>query len=472
MEASALATVGRALRWQHRLVWGCALVAVVLAAAAIFVRDPTYTATAMLNIDESQNTSQGFDLALQADQYLSQRYIDMATSQAVLRRVCAQEGQDCSTAALARQVSANTTKATGQILVSATAPTAQAAARLANEEAKAILAENRAYVTSALSQQQQLLQRQLDTLGQQMTTTQRAIIAAHQANQDNSGLLSQLTLQQNQYQTTYSHLQDLQVQQTQLISGLTISQPATPPARPSDPDPVRYLLVGLVAGLVVGLLAALLAERLRKRIMEGAELAEVTGCDLVLAVDQREAPVVMGSYGLLSPQGDLPEDAEGAQLLLVAASPAVPVDDLAMDLAGVIGGERRRVLVVPAGPGRSVREVDDRSSGRPLPTRPRASGARADLTIRCASPLARPALWLKPSAGPAILVASRGLTRFSEARRTAELLRHLGLEPVAAVLLTGPGAVTSTRARGLAEAPTTPERESAGGASESEASAS
>ena len=45
-------------------------------------------------------------------------------------------------------------------------------------------------------------------------------------------------------------------------------------------------------------------------------------------------------------------------------------------------------------------------------------------------------MWLKPSAGPAILVATRNRTKFSEARRTAGLLRHLGLEPVATLLLT------------------------------------
>jgi len=48
-------------------------------------------------------------------------------------------------------------------------------------------------------------------------------------------------------------------------------------------------------------------------------------------------------------------------------------------------------------------------------------------------------MWLKPSAGPAILVATRRRTRFSEARRTAELLRHLGVEPVATLLLTRTG---------------------------------
>src|SRR5205807_6407983 len=105
-------------------------------------------------------------------------------------------------------------------------------------------------------------------------------------------------------------------------------------------------------------------------------------------------------------------------------------------LAEAAASENRRVLVVPSGPGRALREVNDRGPGRQLQPRPRSAARGADLTIRCASPLARPSLWLKPSAGPAVLVAVRNRTRFSEARRTAELLRHLGLEPVAAVLLT------------------------------------
>ena len=198
-----------------------------------------------------------------------------------------------------------------------------------------------------------------------------------------------------------------------------------------------------MSGLVVGFMLALLAERFRDRIVDGSELAEATGSELVLGVDYREAAVVIGSYGLLS-SADLGEEGSSAQLLLVAASPDVPVDDLAMDLAAAAASEHRRVLVVPTGPGRALREVNDSGVGGRLHPQPRQPGsADADLTIRCVSPLARPSMWLKPSAGPAILVATRNRTRFSEARRTAGLLRHLGLEPVATLLLTrgGPGLI-------------------------------
>src|SRR2546427_3396699 len=91
MGVGPLATVGKALRLRHWLVWGVAGLAGALALGAASTRTPTYQATALLAVDESQNVSQGFDIALQADQYLEQKYITLATSPAVLSSVCAEE---------------------------------------------------------------------------------------------------------------------------------------------------------------------------------------------------------------------------------------------------------------------------------------------------------------------------------------------------------------------------------------------
>ena len=61
--------------------------------------------------------------------------------------------------------------------------------------------------------------------------------AANTLKLPDSAPLAQLNLLQNQYQSTSGRLQDLDVQQTRLISGLTIAQLAMPPTRPADPDP-------------------------------------------------------------------------------------------------------------------------------------------------------------------------------------------------------------------------------------------
>ena len=121
-------TIGRTLRHWHWLIWGTVLVSGVVAFGITFGRQPKYEATALLSIDQTQETGQGFDVAVQADQFLSQRFISLATSGAVLQAVCAREGPDCSPTALSRQVRAATPKATAQIQIVADAPTPSGAA--------------------------------------------------------------------------------------------------------------------------------------------------------------------------------------------------------------------------------------------------------------------------------------------------------------------------------------------------------
>src|ERR1700730_8853519 len=84
-----LKTVTGAVRHFWWIAAVMTLIGLAAALVATMVRPPTYQGAAMLNLDTSQNASQGFDVALQADQFLSQRYIQMATSAPVLDPVCA-----------------------------------------------------------------------------------------------------------------------------------------------------------------------------------------------------------------------------------------------------------------------------------------------------------------------------------------------------------------------------------------------
>ena len=81
---SVLDSIGGALRRRHRWVWLPPLAAVAAAGLLAAFLPPTYEATAQLALDEQQEAGLGFDLALQADQYLTQRYVAMATSRPVL----------------------------------------------------------------------------------------------------------------------------------------------------------------------------------------------------------------------------------------------------------------------------------------------------------------------------------------------------------------------------------------------------
>jgi capsular polysaccharide biosynthesis protein len=450
MQSSTVSTVGRALRRGHWLVWLATLLGLAVALGAASVRPPTYEATALLSIDESADATQGFDTAMQVDQFLSQRFIALATSPAVLQDVCNREGRACSPAALARQVRITTTKAAAQLTVVADAPSAAAAARLANEVAAAVVARNAAFADGLVAARRAYLQDQLNKLDQQIGQTLAQANAAELAGRVGAGPVAELTSQQAQYAATYQRLQDLDVQARQMAGLISVQQPALPPTRPVDPNPLLYLAIGGAGGLLLGLLLALAAELLRGRVHDAAELGEITGTPLVLDLSQRVRPGLSAPGGFLV-QAALARRAGGPRaLVLVAASPRDRVDDVALALARTAAGEHRRILVtLPSGPSAAAEPEEtrlgdtstvlvvrgSRPDGRPWLPAPPADAY--DLVIHGApAPLAGPAEpWLRPEARTAILVATRGRTRLRDARLTAGLLRHIGVDVSGAVLL-------------------------------------
>lgn len=431
-------TIGRALRHWHWLIWAIALFAGTLAFGVSWGRQPTYEASALVSIDQTQETGQGFDVAMQTDQFLSQRFISMATSRAVFQKVCAQEGSGCSPTALTRQVQATTLKATSQIQILADASTPQAAARLANDVADAMVARNRELVDAQMASQRMYLQDQVKQLNDQIAQTVPLVPG-------NEGMASHLAVLQTQYSNVSQRLQDLQLQQSKLESVIAVTDRAAPPSRPADPDPLRYVLVGVAGGLVAGALAALVVERSRDRMYDSSELAEATGSQIVLDLSHRQAARATNPFGFLAHAIVAGQPPKPQALLLAAISPPPDMKALALGLAQAVAAHQKRILVelgpilekgsaerfdVPAGPSSSIVVMfGARSELQP--------GEEFDVTIRAVEPPVQHGgyAWSQPPPSRAILVARRRRSRFSEARRTAELLRHVGVEIVGTVLM-------------------------------------
>ena len=434
MQASTVSTVGRALRHWHWLVWLTALLAGALAFGATFVRPPVYEASALLSIDESTSQSQGFDVAMQADQFLAQRFISLGTSRDVLRAVCGKEGAGCDPVALGHQVRVTTPRATAQLQIIADASSPQVATRLANETADALIAANRTQVDDQLVPQRTLLEGQLKQVNDQIALQLQQTAAVEAAGRTDAAGLQQLSFLQTQYSSTYQRLQELNVQIAQRGGVLTVEQRATPPTAPVDPDPVRYVLVGVAGGLVAGLLAALVAERLRKRIGHASELAEATGTEVVVDLSRGGARGRGAPYGFLARIGRGGSAGQPRALLLVASTDRDSVDDVGIQLAEAIAAGNRRVLVLPAydAPAIVVATADaDADAGA-------GSSEDIDLAIHCSLPPMEDTGALdrsRPALDRAVVVATRGQTKFDEARRTANLLRAVGIQVAAALLL-------------------------------------
>jgi len=470
-ERAALRTVTSAIK--HRRYVLIAIIALVTLAAGVasIVRPPTYQGTALLFVDERFNSSQGFDLALQAGELLSAHFIETATSRPVLERACsgkyfdtpATVGYACSPEGLLAGVSANTVRGTSWIAVSMISRSAPESAALANAVARAMIDQNQADIEQLLAPTKNFLEGELNRLQTAIAAEQAQIaqlqkqsnpnvnngsnsaaIAAHQAN---------LTLLQSQYSATYARIQDLVIEQNRLAGSLTEVQTATVPSKPIDPDPLRYLLAGLLAGLCLGLATVLIIDRLDDRIFDTEALARAAGTSLVVEVGPRAPrtesgrtfePYALARASLVAQHPAL------TKLLVVAASSRDRVRRIAaaLGMAGVKAGQT--VLVVDAEAHNYVMHQQSGRNGSKMTIVSTPSNGdtripidaiadpegKYDLTIMSApSPDVDPtAVSLARMADVAIIVATAAKTRFSEARRTADSLRMAGVEVVAGIL--------------------------------------
>jgi capsular polysaccharide biosynthesis protein len=447
MRTAPVSTVGRALRRRMWLVLVITLAGAAAGYQAAAVRPPVYEASTLVSIDESQAASQGVDVAMQADQFLTQRFIALGSSRQVLQAVCAKEGHGCDPTALGRQVRITTPKATAQLQVLADSPSPVTAARLANELADALIARNRAQVEEELGSERTYLQDQLKQQGDQLNLTLQQVAAhATAALPDATVLMTQLTFLQTEYASTFQRLQDLDLQRTQRANELSVEQRASPPRTPIDPDPLRYVGVGLAGGLVAGLLAALLTGGMRNRIKRSSDLAEAAGTDTVVDFTRDLLRGAGRPYAYLARISLGEPDGHSPSLLLVGSTLGERVNDVGLELANAVAASGRRVLVLlaptPNGvgwlrrrgerPSKVVVEPDG-SDGQPV----RRSGDEVDLVIHCSLPpmLDPSATWLRSTPETAILVASKGLTRYGEVRRTVDMLDRTGVQVIAAILL-------------------------------------
>jgi Mrp family chromosome partitioning ATPase len=212
------------------------------------------------------------------------------------------------------------------------------------------------------------------------------------------------------------------VEEFRLAGNLTVIQAALTPVKAVDPDPVRYVVAGLVLGLVLGLVVVLLVEYFDDRLLDPEQLGRATGTGLVVKVPKpprnarlgdRPAPFALAHAHLMALQHPF------HMLLVTGATARDPADGVASELAAAAAEAGQQVAVIPS---------DARDLARRSP---------ADLTVIAApSPeTSARVVRLAAAGGPVIVVATAGRTRFREAQRTAELLRQAGGQVVAAVLV-------------------------------------
>jgi len=437
----------------------------VLGGAILSMQAPGYAASAMIYLDVSR-TAPGFDEGAAAGELLQHDLIVLASSRAVLQAACAAPDVACTDEeraapeTLASRITVSADRGTSTLRVTAEAPTATQAAALANAVAQAMIEQDTSEVVRLFKPARDDLERQLASVRAAMDNEQQQLLSSPTGSSAAAAHQAQLSTLQLQYSALFGRLQDLAEQQDRLTSMATISQSALPPASPESPNRLRYLLAALVAGAVVGVLAALLAQRFDDRIHDGEALARATNTPLALAVrpaGRRDPhPATAQPYSLALARL-LAQSPRAQTVLVTAASTSDNSLAAAVGLGEVALDSGQRVVVVHGnGYAPAPRQLTSGGDIAGLTTIAAPSNNRGDLDAAVASateeyngdsartlvlvavpsPDTSPtAVMLGRTAKRAVLAATAGVTRFRDARRTADLLRQSGVDVVAAILL-------------------------------------
>jgi capsular exopolysaccharide synthesis family protein len=166
---------------------------------------------------------------------------------------------------------------------------------------------------------------------------------------------------QKMYTLFLDKLQDLRIREKANRPGARVLLRATPPGRPSFPDPTRILLVACVLGLILGLAGAFLSERLddrvhtpeeAERLSQSATLAHVPDIGLQAPRLVSELPAhssISESYRILRSAIAFEALDEPIQTLLITSVTRGEGKSLtSVNLAAAIAMDGKRVLLVDA----------------------------------------------------------------------------------------------------------------------------
>src|SRR5829696_2305425 len=298
-----------ATAWRfRRLVAACVVVCTLLAAALTVTAKDRYTATAKLlfrdpGLSRTLFGSGLFEGSVDPARNASTN-VEIVKSEAVSRRVERALGR--TTARLPGDVEVEGTNNADVVSIAATADTDRATVRDARETVERSLAEASA--------------------------------------EERAGLIESA--------------RQLRILETLQTGNAEIIARAPAPASPSQPQPRRNLLIGLVAGLLLGVGLALLRERADRRLRSSQEIEEAIGRPVLARIpsDPRPADVYTEPSAFDEPYRQLREslrylDAARPHrcLVVTSADPGEGTTTVATNLARALVADGERVLLIDAG---------------------------------------------------------------------------------------------------------------------------
>lgn len=469
MEERPPFTLTDALRHHYRVALAVVALFVLAAVALALLLPKTYEATAEIYLDTAR-TATDFDAGIAAGDLLQHDYIILANNRATLLEACTKPGVTCRADDLlapentiGKRVTATIDRGTSTLAVTAKGATPADAAALANAVAQSVIDQDAAEVARLLQPALDDLDGQLTRLSGQIATEQQALTNSAPGSTAAAAHTARLGELQTEYTLVEARKLDLLGRRDRLTNVASISQPALPPDKPESPSLRLYVAAAAVAGLCVGFLATLVVARFDDRIVTPVDLANAASLPLSLVAAGTPGPLPVRvpfihndqprpySVALATLLARFPD---AHRVMVVAASNRDHVDSVASRLGAEAARAGHRVAVLQADgdsghgsggpplPGLQTIVVHGDGMGTAAALRdvindePREEPNDHLVLVSVPSPDTRPStLMLKQAVKDAVLVATAGVTRYGEARRTANLLRQSGVEIVAGMLL-------------------------------------
>ena len=284
-------------------MWGRAwlvMIIVGVGTATAFVlanaQTPMYTASARLMYvqpaDISDPTSGGSSinvdtlvLQLQSVGSAIQDPVVRERAKSGLSLADKQAGYTVTTTVVAPQGNSNASAFADSTLITVESTSPAASARIANAYAAAVIALRKEGEQARYRAAQRVIQNQIDIF----TTAQSKLSA--------------------DYVTLVQQLRNLQIAEATATGEFQVVVPATPPAAPSSPKPMRSAALGFGAGLLVGIGIAFLMGRFDTRMHTHREIAQVLGLPVVGRVPRIDRRTLndTGLVSLAAPDGHVSE---------------------------------------------------------------------------------------------------------------------------------------------------------------------
>ncbi|MEI2702610.1 MAG: Wzz/FepE/Etk N-terminal domain-containing protein [Baekduia sp.] len=315
------------------------LVGVLAALALALILPDKYTAESTVQFGVAPVAAAAAGLPIgssQPDEQQANTTLKLAKLAIVRERAAARLGPEYTAKSLKKKVKIEAESQTSLIVFSATARSADEAARIANAAADSFVDLRR------------------EVYGQQLATAVARLSADYKRLRDAGETGSRI-------RTLASGLTALRLLRATQTGDVVISERATPPDKVSAPRPIRYAIIGGFIGLILGFALAVVLEQLDRRLADVSQVTDAAGLPLLAGIPTAKelrgnlrlghlSSGVRDAFQRLWNVLDAPDHGSGASrsFLVAGPGPGSGASTVASGLAASAAESGRKVLLLEA----------------------------------------------------------------------------------------------------------------------------